>query len=202
MARFMENFPLRRSEQAPGRDDAVRILELYRWHRARPPGGADICSQWVCYDLAFEQFWNRLLSRVDSIGLVHCSRTLPVKIRDMFGIEVESLLVPEKAIHMTHFEKLTALLVDAHHYPRAFRAVSRQLERPLDGKLFFVGAGLVGKKYLEIIKRNGGVAIDVGALLDAWDGRPTRPHVYRDKVPDWNDPTRPPEVFQLRRLAA
>jgi hypothetical protein len=38
----------------------------------------------------------------------------------------------------------------------------------LEGKLFLVGAGIMGKHYCHVIKSLGGVAVDIGSVFDAW----------------------------------
>ncbi len=42
------------------------------------------------------------------------------------------------------------------------------------GDLVLVGAGIFGKIYCNDIKKQGGVAIDVGSMMDAWAGVKTR----------------------------
>lgn len=44
----------------------------------------------------------------------------------------------------------------------------------LRGKLCLVGAGLAGKVYCSKIASRGGVAIDVGSMMDAWAGKKAR----------------------------
>jgi hypothetical protein len=40
--------------------------------------------------------------------------------------------------------------------------------------LYLVAGGLLGKLYCDRIKRSGGVAVDIGALIDGWMGTDTR----------------------------
>jgi len=47
------------------------------------------------------------------------------------------------------------------------------------GMLYLVGGGLYGKLYCQLIKSQGGIALDLGSLFDAWLGIPSRPTVYR-----------------------
>jgi hypothetical protein len=54
----------------------------------------------------------------------------------------------------------------------------QDLSQPLAGELFLVAGGLLGKIYCDRIKRSGGVAIDIGSLIDAWLGAPTRPGFF------------------------
>jgi hypothetical protein len=42
------------------------------------------------------------------------------------------------------------------------------------GQAFLIGAGVLGKVYCHRVKELGGVAIDVGSLIDAWAGVESR----------------------------
>jgi len=47
----------------------------------------------------------------------------------------------------------------------------RALERVTLGRVYLVGAGILGKMYCDVIKQRGGVAIDIGAVIDGWARR-------------------------------
>ena len=59
------------------------------------------------------------------------------------------------------------------HYPDLYKYVSNFLQNMDDaaGELFFVGAGLLGKYYCSLIKERGGVALDIGSVIDSWAKR-------------------------------
>lgn len=205
LEKFRSQFPLRPAE----REDidchaAKRVFRLFKWIGTGLPAAATVCSQWICYDLARLGFWERLMVGCGSIGLIHCSPTLPEAIRSELGVDVESFLVPDKAVQQAQWRHHRAAAARAVHYPDAFVNVCDRLRRPSNGRVFLVGAGLVGKKYLQLIKENGGIALDVGALLDAWDGRATRHIVYRDQFETWISGPLPPQELRLdkRRAAA
>ena len=203
LEKFHSAFPLRAAE----REDidgyaAKRIFRLYKWiGTGGLPAGAAVCSQWICYDLARLGFWERLIVGCGSIGLIHCSPTLPDAICGELGVDVESFPVPDKAVHQAQWRHHAAS-AGAVHYPDAFAKVCDRLRRPWSGRVFLVGAGLVGKKYLQLIKANGGIALDVGALLDAWDGRATRKIVYRDQFAAWIPGPVPPQELRLDKRRA
>lgn len=46
---------------------------------------------------------------------------------------------------------------------------------------YLVAAGLIGKGYCAEIQNQGGIALDIGALIDCWDGRYSRPKVIESK---------------------
>ncbi|MFZ4566144.1 MAG: hypothetical protein ACOYMY_06745 [Prochlorococcaceae cyanobacterium] len=53
------------------------------------------------------------------------------------------------------------------HYPEVYQQTLAWIDRQAaPGRLFLVGAGLLGKLYCAAIRRRGGVAIDVGSLID------------------------------------
>ena len=75
------------------------------------------------------------------------------------------------------------------HFPDRFDELLDSLQPAFPGQLFFVGAGICGKVYCDVIARRGGIALDVGAACDAWLGIPSRPRVARsrwgqDSVPE------------------
>lgn len=177
---FKSVFPLREVEKKRiSPHSARRIFQLYQRVGKGLPAGADICSQWVCYDLAKEGFWERLLASVDRMGLITSSKTLEARLTRRFAASVNVIVVPQKYI-----DKVSPVDgPDERHFPDAYQRVRALLARPLDGQVFLVGAGLAGKHYLHLIKQNGGIALDVGALLDAWDGVPRRGLIYAAKTP-------------------
>ena len=50
----------------------------------------------------------------------------------------------------------------------------KQLETFCSGTTFLVGVGVLGKVYCDRIKGKGGVAIDIGSILDSWAMVPSR----------------------------
>ncbi len=58
-------------------------------------------------------------------------------------------------------------------YPDLYRYVETRLLKlgDISGCLFLVGAGILGKYYCDLIKRQGGVALDIGSVFDSWAKR-------------------------------
>lgn len=176
--RFKVAFALREVEKNLKPYSAKRIFQLFRRVQAGLPAGAAVCSQWVCYDLAKLGFWDDLLSGLGRVSIITSSQTLEARLRRRFNLEVEALVIPRKAI-----DAARAGASGKAHYPHAYQAIRTALQRPLEGRVFLVGAGLVGKHYLHLIKQRGGIALDLGALLDAWAGHATRRLVHATKTP-------------------
>jgi len=58
----------------------------------------------------------------------------------------------------------------AGQFPLLYAVVEQRLRAlgNLQGQLFLVGAGLMGKWYCAVIKEHGGVALDIGSVFDSW----------------------------------
>ena len=73
------------------------------------------------------------------------------------------------------------------HFPGRYRKILGQIKVPQPGAVFLVAAGLLGKIYCDHIKALGGIAIDVGSVVDAWMALNTRPGQYENIV-EWSLP--------------
>ena len=61
------------------------------------------------------------------------------------------------------------------HYPDIYNNVINEINKmDLTGYLCIIGAGFVGKKYINYCKKQGAVALDVGSTFDRWAGYGTR----------------------------
>jgi len=60
------------------------------------------------------------------------------------------------------------------HYPEVFQDIRERLRVRRPGEIFLVGAGPLGKVYCHWVKAAGGIALDVGSVLDVWAGFATR----------------------------
>jgi hypothetical protein len=193
LERFRDCFPLRRSETNLHDHGALRIFRLYEWWRQSAIAGA-FCSQWVHADLQLRGYFDDLIAAQKRIGLITNATGLAERIRRRFGVEIALVPVPGNARNP-----------GAAGAPRRSRdqhfavwpSIAASIPRGLDGMVFLVGAGLVGKPYCTVVKANGGIALDLGALLDAWDGRVTRHLVQRSKAPLTASRFAPPPGFLL-----
>lgn len=107
-----------------------------------------------------------LLRGLDQISIIGC-RDIGPQIADAFGVgSVRTYLVRGEAAFPGPVSK--------PHWPDGFVDLSRALETVRPGDVFLVGAGVLGKIYCDCIKTRGGIAIDVGSLLDSWAQVPSR----------------------------
>ena len=186
---FLKFFPLRDVERETlPLHGARRILMLRRWLVTKAPNRF-YCSQWANADLQLRGYWARLISSQARIGLIGHSRTLGERIAQRFGTVVDFFGVPNGRDR----QKRAPCCQHSTLWP----AIAHSIPSNLRGQVFLIGAGLIGKHYCHVVKTNGGIALDVGALMDAWDGLATRGLVYHDKAPLTASKFGPPPEFQL-----
>lgn len=101
-----------------------------------------------------------LLRGRDCVGIIGC-RDIGPQIADAFALgSVRTYLV--------RGEHSFPGSVSEPHWPDGFKRVMEQLEDVRPGMAFLVGAGVLGKIYCDRIKTRGGIALDVGSILDSW----------------------------------
>lgn len=149
------------------------VMVLRALHSADAPPGRMLCPQHIHVDLHTDGILAPLLRQQRRISVISCLDELPELMRRRFGLD-------EVTLHRIPGERGSATLLGAQavagsHYPDSFHQLQNELRRLHDGRLFLVAGGLLGKLYAATIRAHGGVAIDIGSIVDAWTGRYTRP---------------------------
>lgn len=189
LPRFLESFPLREAERAHmdlHKDSfaARRIFHLWEWYSQwEPAHSQEVSSQWVHIDLQMRHFWEDLIASQAEISLISSMPQLARNIEARFGVRVELIEIPTQDPNQKK-------QMDAR------QEIAARIGPGAKGKVFFVAGGLAAKHYCDIVKRNDGIAIDIGALTDAWDGRPTRPMVALAKAPLTSSSYAPPPALR------
>ena len=157
-------------ERSPNYASVFQALE--QWRLPRP--GQHLADAAVHSYLQFGGGIGRILQDQPVVGVVS-SRELAAGLRQHFGIgEVRSWLVrSEPAYPGAQAEP---------HWPTGFETVMAGLTVERPGQPFLVGAGPLGKIYCARIKQLGGVALDVGSLLDGWAGVDSRSRIARHRA--------------------
>lgn len=138
----------------------------------------------VHHFLQFLLAYGELLRGLPFLGVIS-GRDVSARLRSAFAIgEVGFYPIPAEPALPGPFAHL------APHFPDRFEALRRELAVPSRGAVFLVGAGALGKIYCHWIKERGGIALDVGSLLDAWDGTVSRRRISRHR-----------ELFELEAYA-
>jgi hypothetical protein len=126
-------------------------------------------------DIQTEHKYYELLVGVNRLYCISC-RELSEKISKSFSIPaVETFLIPPQNVPYRTVQGMP--VAESRHYPDLYNLALRWIEQRALNNLFFVGAGGLGKIYCDYIKRQGGMALDVGSLFDGWAGLQTRSYL-------------------------
>ena len=126
------------------------------------------CSTDVFYDLLYTGQLNEWLRGQRHVNIIGC-RDLEKRMRYTLDVQnVHNYLIAPEA-------KFTSGYDGDKHYPDQFNKVEWWMNKaPIDGAPCLVGAGVIGKIYCNWFRDRGGVALDVGAVMDLWAGFSTR----------------------------
>jgi hypothetical protein len=155
------------------------VASVWDWYRAatevQSHDGQRVV-EWHVH-LPLLEFYGELIRRAGNVSLITCYPQLLKHLHSRFGVDSgDVFLVPPQAANI----KGTP---DVVHFPDAYKRIVDAIGKKDRGQqLFFVGAGLVGKLYCEEIRRAGGMAIDVGSLMDVWVGEGVRPYQTKEFV--------------------
>jgi len=122
----------------------------------------------IGYDMLNAGLFDTLLQDRDQLAYISC-RQLEERVAKKWNIARVS------GYHISPEVKFTSGYKGEPHWPVQFNKAARWMDvvcRP--GMLLLVGAGVVGKIYCQWWKERGGIAFDVGSVLDEWAGKVTR----------------------------
>jgi len=170
---FRERFKLRDCEKNLPYKGSRRIALL---HKNLSEMYFDVetrfCSSWVHYDLHLSGSIFKCMMSEKEIGLITSRPELSSRLQTIFDVKVDCWLIPDMYRDLDH--------ENSHKdYIKQLENILQQQLVKFPGMLFLVGGGFYGKLYCNLIKSQGGIALDVGSLLDAWAGVHSRPAVYK-----------------------
>ena len=169
---FRANFKLRPPERQLAFAGARRIALLHRELSGLDFDGThNFCSAWMHYRMHCSGLLFSLLKQHDRIGIISCRAEAPALLTEILGLQVAYHPIPDM------YRKLSTRIGHAEYLDSLESILYKQLVE-FPGMIFLVGGGLFGKTYCQLIKSQGGIALDVGSLLDAWVGIASRPTVY------------------------
>ncbi len=169
--------------QSPGRvavsnRGVIRALSHVAGHVIAPGNSQKarprlwITSAQVQRDLANWGMWEQLLQTVpgQQVSWIAPHDLAPL-LRSRFGLSTRrGVMIPGEARYASMFDPNTAqsgTLLDRHETVRAELQAS-------PGEVWLVAAGFLGKIYIHTLRRQGGIALDIGSLADDWMGYATR----------------------------
>ena len=150
------------------------LVNVYRSLLASTARGRrKICSQVSHVDLANKGHLSEILKAAGGVSVISCLDGLPNLLKTKLGLsDVKLHRIPgeQGSRHV-----LGAAATSGSHYPVQFHQLQAELARPHAGRVFLISAGLLGKLYAATVRRHGGIAIDIGSIVDNWLGHVTRP---------------------------
>lgn len=120
------------------------------------------CSSLVATSLNWARDLFEIVSRQKFIGIIGAHRSAAESLGKRFAFDAA-------AFHQVPIERKIDTPTD-YHYPNVFEKITQEIRPPFPGALYLVGAGPLGKYYCHTIKERGGVAVDIGSLMDAIGG--------------------------------
>lgn len=122
----------------------------------------------VAYDMLYNGMLDQWLTGKKKIIYIGC-RDIDEGLKRRFGTtSVHSMIIAPEA-------KFTSGYEGERHYPETYNKVEWWLDAArCAGVPCLVGAGVIGKIYCNWMRDRGGVAFDIGAVMDLWAGYSTR----------------------------
>ncbi|HEX4766820.1 MAG TPA: glycosyltransferase [Lichenihabitans sp.] len=152
--------------------------------------GQRLTSCHIHADLAAFGLYEELFAKLRRVSIIACHPDLPARLHALFGVETRRMIT------IPHERKAAAAFgygERGEHWPDAFERLRRDLD-VAPGDVVLVAAGFLGKIYADWIKQRGGIALDIGSIVDFWCGFSTRaPHfTQRYKGSQKRSGARPP----------
>lgn len=126
------------------------------------------CSTDVFYDLLYNGELNEWLRNKPVVNYISC-RNIDEGLRRSLGVgHVNSYIIAPEAKFTSGYDGL-------RHYPEQFNQIEWFMNKcECEGVPCLVGAGVIGKIYCNWFRDRGGIACDIGAVMDLFYGRSTR----------------------------
>jgi len=151
------------------------LRNVLRWLDSMPmQPNQRYCSQDMHIELQRSGFFHRLFSKPCQWGVISCHPSLPALIEARTGAGVDF-------VHLVPAEKASIAILGSNgvrrrHFPIVYNEIVSNLRsESQQGRVWLVAAGILGKRYCAEIRARGGIALDVGSIVDAWLGKATRP---------------------------
>ena len=152
----------------PGTANVIRTLKNKDLHDTA------LCTQLMHYELADSESFSNFLKKLEIVTIITCHPETVNVIKEKFSIpDVVHIPIPGEP---SRSKLLGEGAVRGEHYPSHFESNMALISRTdWTGKVCLVGGGILGKFYCLEIKKNGGIAIDIGSVMDKWNNKKTRP---------------------------
>jgi|GEM_PF-5333639 len=130
-----------------------------------------ITSAYIHQDLEGWDLYKLIFRYIDSCSVISCHQKLIPFLREQYNVEVRNFYqISTEINHQVKF----GYEINEPHFPDIYHKLCSEIKVAYPGEVFLVAAGFLGKFYCKIIKDKGGIALDVGSVVDYWLGYITR----------------------------
>jgi GT-D fold-like domain len=156
-------------------------IERFKPPQARLP---HFSSCHIHQDIARWDLYPRLFDCGREVVLISCHAGLADVLQQKFAVRVAGhVVVPPRYASLAKFGRKAA-----QSLPETIEdAIGRLGDLPRH-RLVIVGAGYLGKWLVDVAKARGGVALDLGSIVDYWLGINTRSYMDLAALPNAGDP--------------
>ena len=143
------------------------------YHVARMQYNGLIASMHYPNDFESWGLWDEILATCDEVSYISCHK-LGSFLLEHFGVATRSAIqIPGEKQFTGLFGRSASTVDDGNMLLSRHDEVVASLQ-PRKGEVYLVAAGFLGKIYCDVIRRRGGIGIDIGSLADYWMGFATR----------------------------
>jgi len=116
-----------------------------------------------------------LFDGIGDIVCVTCHPDIPDVLQSLFGVSTaRNILIPPRSATARLMRKRTP---DTRTLPAMIEEAIATMNAAAANKLVVVAAGYLGKWIVDEARARGGVALDLGSMLDYWIGLRTRSYL-------------------------
>ena len=136
-----------------------------------------LCSAQMHWELgiASEYFFD-VIRLAQSVHVISSHKSFVDLIKRIVPAEkVEFIEIPGERLRVAKSGDISVLAEQSFHYPTRYKQVLNSINLTAKpGSLWLIGAGLLAKLYCMRVRKNGGVALDLGSLIDLYSGIKSR----------------------------
>lgn len=151
----------------PGTQNILNLLDLQSITKTK------LCTQLMHSELSKSDDFLNLVKNLKELYVISCHPGIKEFFQNFLGSQrVHYIPIPgEPSRAHLHGNEVTKGV----HFPDTYDSIVNTIQSSdWKGKICFVGAGILGKSYALQIKQQGGIAIDLGSMMDKWMGKQTR----------------------------
>lgn len=166
---------LTRTRSGRGLRAVLSAVEKGYLEDATTPAARSYASAHLHQDLERWKLYGELFDGVGEIVCITCHPDLPDVLQSLFGVRTaQNVLIPPRSATARLMRKRT---MDTRTLPAMVEEVINAMDAVAANRMVVVGAGYLGKWIADEARARGGVALDLGSMLDYWIGMKTRSYL-------------------------